>query len=297
MEEEIRINKYLSAAGFCSRREADRLLQEGRVEIDGLPVRIGMKVRPGQSVTVDGVPVRSEDPPVVLLFHKPPGIVCTAEKREKNNVIDYVNYPVRIYPVGRLDKASRGLLLLTNRGDLANLVMKAGDNHEKEYVVRLNRPYGEEFLQQMAGGIYLEELDRTTAPCEISRVSADTFRIILHQGLNRQIRRMSEALGYRVTDLKRVRIMNLLLGDLKEGAYREITEEELSELMELLGKSPEKENGTPKEPNRIVSPEKENGTPKELNRIVNPEKEKGIPKEPNRIVSAGHKKRKGRQRP
>ncbi len=231
----IRLNKYISMAGVCSRREADRLLTEGHITVDGKTAEPGMRVEPGQIVLMDGKPLKTEDKPVILLFHKPRGIVCTAEKREKNNVVDYIHYPTRIYPVGRLDKASRGLLLLTNRGEIANLVMKAGEEHEKEYEVRLHKPYQDLFLQEMKKGVYLKELDKTTAPCEAERIDERTFRIVLHQGLNRQIRRMSEALGYHVVDLKRVRIMNIRLGKLPEGKYREITPEEERELNRRLG--------------------------------------------------------------
>lgn len=235
MEKEgIRINKYLSESGVCSRREADRQVEAGNVSIDGRPAVMGDKVLPGQQVVFCGKRVQQEEEPILLLVNKPVGIVCTAEKREKNNIVDYLHYPKRIYPVGRLDKESGGLLLMTNQGDLVNKIMRAGNYHEKEYIVTVNRPVTEEFLRGMAGGVPLKELKTMTRPCPVEKLGTKTFRIVLTQGLNRQIRRMCEYFGYRVVSLTRVRIMNLTLGDLAPGTYRKITEREMTELKKLL---------------------------------------------------------------
>lgn len=235
MEKEgIRINKYLSESGVCSRREADRQVAAGNVSIDGRPAVMGDKVLPGQQVVFCGKRVQQEEEPILLLVNKPVGIVCTAEKREKNNIVDYLHYPKRIYPVGRLDKESGGLLLMTNQGDLVNKIMRAGNYHEKEYIVTVNRPVTEEFLRGMAGGVPLKELKTMTRPCPVEKLGTKTFRIVLTQGLNRQIRRMCEYFGYRVVSLTRVRIMNLTLGELAPGTYRKITEREMMELKKLL---------------------------------------------------------------
>lgn len=234
MEDSIRINKYLSEAGVCSRREADRQIEMHRVTINGRTAVAGDRVFPGDVVMYGKKIVSREEEMILLVVNKPEGIVCTAEKREKDNIVDFIQYPKRIYPVGRLDKKSHGLLLMTNQGDLVNKIMRSGNYHEKEYIVKVNREVTEAFLRGMASGVYLEELDATTRPCKVEKVGRRSFRIILTQGINRQIRRMCEAFGYRVVDLKRVRIMNILLGDLKEGAYRKVTQEEWKELQEQI---------------------------------------------------------------
>ena len=236
-EQGVRINKYLSEAGVCSRREADRQIEAGAVTVHGVCARPGTRVLPGQTVCFQGRSVSQEEERILLAFHKPAGIVCTAEKREKNNVIDYIHYPKRIYPVGRLDKDSEGLLLLTNQGDLVNKIMRAGNMHEKEYLVTVNKPLTESFLRGMAGGVPLVELNATTRRCFVERIGKREFRIILTQGLNRQIRRMCEYFGYRVEKLVRVRIMNIELGSLKSGTYRNVTEEEYHELLRLTADS------------------------------------------------------------
>lgn len=232
-QEGIRINKYLSEAGVCSRREADRQIEAGNVTIDGVTARMGDRVFLGQTVRFHGKRVSQEEEKILLVFHKPVGVVCTAEKREKNNIIDYINYPKRVYPVGRLDKDSEGLILLTNQGELVNKIMRAGNRHEKEYLVDVNQDITPEFIAGMAGGVYLEELEVTTRKCLVQKVEKRRFRIVLTQGYNRQIRRMCEAFGYRVKRLKRVRIMNIKLGDLKTGTYREATPAEWETLLEL----------------------------------------------------------------
>lgn len=228
----IRLNKYLSEAGVCSRREADRLTEAGLVTVDDQTAVMGMKISPDAVVKVQGNAVKKEEEKVLLAFHKPAGVVCTAQKREKNNVIDYLGYPKRIFPVGRLDKESTGLLLMTNDGELVNKIMRAGNYHEKEYLVTVNKPVTEEFCKKMASGVPI--LDTVTRKCKVELIGEKEFRIILTQGLNRQIRRMCEKLGYRVTALKRVRIMNIHLGRLKEGTYRKIEGKEKKELERLL---------------------------------------------------------------
>lgn len=230
----IRINKYLSEAGVCSRREADRRIEAGQVSIDGRTAVCGDRVEPGMQVFFCGEPVQVQDREVLLAFHKPRGIVCTAEKREENNIIDYINYPVRIYPAGRLDKDSEGLILLTNQGDLVNKIMRAGNFHEKEYMVTVDHDITDEFLEGMRSGVYLEELDVTTRRCMIEKKSRRTFSMVLTQGYNRQIRRMCAVFGYRVRRLVRVRIMNIYLGDLAPGTYRDVTPAEKQELYRLI---------------------------------------------------------------
>lgn len=230
----VRINKYLSAAGTMSRREADRMLDEGRIQINGDTASKGDRVYPDDEVSFDGKKVSMENNRVILLFNKPRGIVCTSFKGDKNNIIDYINYPIRVYNVGRLDKDSRGLILLTNMGELVNPLSKAGNYHEKEYVVKVDHGITSEFIEHMRNGIYLEELDTTTRKCQVIKTDYNEFHIVLTQGLNRQIRRMCDAEGYYVHDLKRIRIMNLRVDDIPEGKYREITPAEEKELFKEL---------------------------------------------------------------
>lgn len=233
--EGIRLNKFLSEAGVCSRREADRQIENGQVRINGKIATMGQRVFPTDVVEYKEKEIFAKPKPVLLLFNKPKGIVCTAEKREKNNIVDYIHYPTRLYPVGRLDKDSRGLILMTNQGDLVNKIMRSRYGHEKEYIVRVEKPVTSDFIEGMKKGVYLSELQVTTRPCQVEKLSKFTFRIILTQGLNRQIRRMCQEFGYHVRDLQRVRIMNLLVDGIKEGEYREIQPEEYEKLNQLLG--------------------------------------------------------------
>lgn len=233
----IRINKYLSEAGVCSRREADRMIEQGRITIDGRIAQMGDRIFTGNYVCLDNKPVKKQEEAVLIAFNKPVGVVCTTAKQEKNNVVDFIGYPTRIYPVGRLDKDSQGLLLLTNQGDLVNKIMRAGNYHEKEYEVTVNRPVTEKFLRGMSSGVPLKELDVVTRPCEIRKLSQQKFVIILTQGYNRQIRRMCEYFGYRVVTLKRTRIMNIRLDGIKEGTYRTVTDKEMKQLKKLLADS------------------------------------------------------------
>mgnify|MGYP002858089083 CR=1 FL=1 len=235
MEESIRLNKFLSDAGVCSRRAADRAIEEGIVLVNGQFAEVGMRVSSDDVVTYDGKVVSNLSKKQVLIaYNKPAGIVCTAEKRERNNIIDHLNYPERIYPIGRLDKESTGLILLTNQGELVNKIMRAVNAHEKEYIVTVDREITSDFIKRMQSGVYLEELQVITRKCHVESLSKDTFRIILTQGLNRQIRRMCQMLSYRVTALHRVRIMNIMLGDLQEDTYRDVSQSELIELNKML---------------------------------------------------------------
>ena len=233
-----RINKYLSSHGVCSRREADRMVAEGRVLVDGKTAVMGEMVDDSNTICIDGRQISSASPEqIIIAFNKPVGIVCTTKDRHnKNNIVDYIGYTQRVYPVGRLDKESDGLILLTNDGDMMDRILRSVNGHEKEYIVSVNRPINDTFIRRMSEGIYLEELERTTKKCVVRKVSDRTFRIILTQGLNRQIRRMCDALGYKVTKLTRIRIMNIELGELAVGQYRELTESEVTVLKEQLYK-------------------------------------------------------------
>ena len=232
-KQSVRINKYLSEAGFCSRREADKLIDAGAVKINGKVPEMGKKVFSEDVVTVNGKKIkRKESEHIYIAFNKPVGIVCTTDTRvEKDNIIDYINFPSRIFPIGRLDKPSEGLILLTNDGDIVNKILRARNNHEKEYIVTVNKPISDSFIKRMSNGVPI--LDTITRKCVVEKISKNTFRIILTQGLNRQIRRMCEHLGYEVLRLKRIRIMNISL-DTKKGAWRHLTQKELSDLNHLL---------------------------------------------------------------
>tara|TARA_R110002049_G_scaffold993_11_gene7258 strand:- start:41881 stop:42630 length:750 start_codon:yes stop_codon:yes gene_type:complete len=236
MEENLkRINKFLSEVGYCSRREADKLIEAGRVTINGSVPEMGTKIAPNDVVHVDGKEIKnSKEAFVYLAFNKPVGIVCTTDTSvEKDNIIDFINYPKRIFPIGRLDKPSEGLILLTDDGDIVNKILRASNNHEKEYIVKVDKPISQTFIERMSGGIPLADLNRTTKKCVVEKLNTYEFRIILTQGLNRQIRRMCEYLTYEVQTLKRVRIMNIKL-DIPVGEYRELTANEFAQLNKLL---------------------------------------------------------------
>lgn len=238
MEQEgyIRINKYLSEVGFCSRREADKLLEQGRITLNGKVPELGTKVGPEDQVAVDGENVgKPIQKHTYIAFNKPVGIVSTTDvKGEKDNIIDFIGHSQRIFPIGRLDKDSEGLIFLTSEGDIVNKILRAKNNHEKEYIVTVDRPVNEEFIRLMSKGVPI--LDTVTDPCKVERISKFKFRIILTQGLNRQIRRMCEYLGFKVVQLKRIRIMNIHL-DLPVGKWRDLTEKELAELNYLIADS------------------------------------------------------------
>lgn len=246
--EPIRLNKYLSEQGICSRREADRLIEAGKVTIDGRKAGMGEKVTGEETILCNGKPVgraagAKKVKPVLLVVNKPRGIVCTTSDKDRApNVLDLIQYPQRVYPVGRLDKDSEGLLLMTNQGELANQIMHAGNLHEKEYLVTVDQPFNASFIKRMKEGVELKELGVTTRPCKVEATGPKSFRIILTQGLNRQIRRMCGELGYRVVTLKRIRIMNLHLGKLNVGAFRKVTPKEMEELerqLEMAGRERE----------------------------------------------------------
>ena len=228
-----RLNTFVADSGYCSRREADRLIAEGRVQVDGRPGALGDRVLPGMRVAVDGQSLSGRGEKVYIALNKPAGIVCTTDPREPMNVVDYLDYPIRIFPVGRLDKDSEGLLLMTSDGEIINRILRAAGGHEKEYEVEIDRPVTKEFVEKMSAGVPI--LDTVTLPCRVRRTGEKSFNIILVQGLNRQIRRMCEALGCNVVRLRRIRIMNIRLGAMRPGQWRELSEEELSGLMERLG--------------------------------------------------------------
>jgi 23S rRNA pseudouridine2604 synthase len=234
--EAVRINKFLSEMGYCSRREADKLIAVGRVQVNGKKIEMGTKVSPSDRIEVDGTLIGvQKEKPIYLAFHKPVGIVCTTDTRvEKDNIIDYINFPSRIFPIGRLDKPSEGLIFLTNDGDIVNKILRAHNKHEKEYVVQVNKPITHDFVKRMQNGIPI--LDTVTRKCTVKQTHKQEFRIVLTQGLNRQIRRMCEYLGYRVTRLKRVRIMNVNL-DTKVGQWRHLTTKEVKDIQRMVKSS------------------------------------------------------------
>ncbi len=236
MEETVRLNKFLSEKGICSRREADRLVDEGKVMVNGVCAVMGQKVSSADEIVVDGKKVSTKQvKPVLIAVNKPAGIVCTTSRFEgEKNIVDMVKYPTRIYPIGRLDKESEGLILMTNLGDLANEISKASNSHEKEYVVTVNNQVTESFLDKMRRGMHLEELNADTMPCVCTKTGNREFHIILKQGLNRQIRRMCAACGYRVETLKRIRIMNIHLGNIPQGNFRNVTDAEFDKLIKDL---------------------------------------------------------------
>jgi 23S rRNA pseudouridine2604 synthase len=243
MEENLkRLNKFIGETGYCSRREADKIIEEGRVTINGVVPELGTKVSPDDEVRIDGKLIREKnEKPVYLAFYKPVGIECTTNLDVRNNIVDYINYPKRIFPIGRLDKASEGLIFMTNDGDIVNKILRARNNHEKEYTVTVNKPITDRFIERMGNGVPI--LDTVTRKCKVEQISKYTFKIILTQGLNRQIRRMTEYLGYDVTALKRIRIINISL-DIPVGRYRDLTDAEIKELNELIEPSSKTEEAS-----------------------------------------------------
>jgi len=229
---EYRLNKYISGSGFCSRREADRYIEEGKVTVNGKRASVGMRVLPGQKVKVNGELIVNDIEPVYIAFNKPVGIVSTTDPQEKDNIINFIRHEQRIFPIGRLDKDSQGLILLTNDGDVVNKILRAGNNHKKDYLVKVNKPITKDFLTRMAQGVPI--LDRVTRRCEIVEINPYTFQISLIQGLNRQIRRMCEYFDYEVLRLERIQIMNIKLGNLGQGNWRNLTESELEGLFDML---------------------------------------------------------------
>ena len=230
-----RLNKAISETGYCSRRAADKLIEEGRVKVNGKNPELGTKVTANDTISVNGTVITKEVENVYLAFHKPIGITCTTERHIKGNIIDYINYPERIFPIGRLDKPSEGLIFMTNDGDIVNKILRSKNSHEKEYVVSVNKKITSDFIHKMGNGIPV--LDTITDKCKVKAINDTTFNITLTQGLNRQIRRMCSYLGYEVKTLKRIRIMNIALGNIKVGDYRSFTEKELQELQLLIADS------------------------------------------------------------
>lgn len=233
--EGIRLNKFISETGYCSRREADKLIEAGRVTVNGKPGEVGTKVTRNDDIRVDNKSLNLEKEYVYIALNKPVGITCTTEKKIKGNIVDYINHPKRIFPIGRLDKDSEGLIFMTNDGDIVNKILRAGNNHEKEYIVTIDKPITNEFIHVMSSGVKI--LGTVTKPCIVKREGKFVFRIILVQGLNRQIRRMCEALGYKVVKLQRIRIMNVKLGDLPYGKWRYLTRGELEIINSLISSS------------------------------------------------------------
>jgi 23S rRNA pseudouridine2604 synthase len=241
-ENRKRLNKFIGETGFCSRREADKFIEEGRVTINGIVPELGTKVSPDDEVRIDGKLIREKrEKPIYLAFNKPVGIECTTNLEVRNNIVDYINYPTRIFPIGRLDKASEGLIFMTNDGDIVNKILRARNNHEKEYTVTVNKLITDRFIEKMSNGVPI--LDTVTRKCKVEKISSTTFKIILTQGLNRQIRRMCEYLGYEVTALKRIRIINISL-DVPVGRYRDLTDAEIKELNELIEPSSKTEEAS-----------------------------------------------------
>jgi 23S rRNA pseudouridine2604 synthase len=258
MEENLtRINKFLSETGFCSRREADKLIEQGRVTINGIVPEMGTKIRIDDEVRVNGKLIREKrEKRIYLAFNKPVGIECTTNLEVRDNIVDYINYPERIFPIGRLDKASEGLIFMTNDGDIVNKILRARNNHEKEYIVTVNRPITDRFIERMANGIPI--LETVTRKCMVEQISKYVFRIVLTQGLNRQIRRMCEFLDYDVTALKRTRIINIAL-DVSVGRYRDLTDDEIKEINQLIEPSSKTEEASfPKVTPKISNPSNRN---------------------------------------
>lgn len=253
-EKATRINKFLSESGYCSRREADKLIEQGRVTINGVIPEMGTKITASDQVCVDGVAINeNKEKRIYLAFHKPVGIECTTNQSVTNNIVDYINYPERIFPIGRLDKASEGLIFMTNDGDIVNKILRAKNNHEKEYVVTVNKPITERFIQRMGNGIPI--LDTVTRKCKVEQISKTVFRIILTQGLNRQIRRMCEYLDYEVVALKRTRIINISL-DIPVGKYRDLTDAEIKQLNHLIETSSKTQEASYAKSNKTITNQK-----------------------------------------
>ncbi len=241
-DDSISLNKFVSSTGLCSRRQADQWIAQGRVTINGEIAQLGNRVFPKDAVQVDGETVRRKKKTLYIAFNKPVGVVCTTEHKEKNNIIDYINHPERLFPIGRLDKPSQGLIFLTNDGDIVNKILRAGNNHEKEYLVTVKQLIVPEFILKMRSGVQLEET--VTKKCKVTQINGFTFKITLTQGLNRQIRRMCQALGYNVTKLIRTRIMNVKVNTLKVGQWRELTAAEMQEINDMIAHSSKTEEAS-----------------------------------------------------
>ena len=265
-----RLNKYISESGSYSRREADRMIEEGRVTINGKIPELGTQVQAGDIVRVDGSIIDSKDAPVYIALNKPVGIVSTTDQNEKDNIVDFILYPTRIFPIGRLDKDSQGLILLTNDGDIVNKILRASNNHEKEYIVTVHKPITEDFIAKMGSGVPI--LGQVTKKCFVSKITENQFKIVLTQGLNRQIRRMCEYFGYNVTSLKRVRVLNITLKDLPVGEWRELSEKEIETINNLVESS--SKISEPKKINAITKKKSFRPNQKQFGKSFNPAKSK-----------------------
>ena len=265
-QQSINLNKYISSSGVCSRREAEKYIKEGRITINGKSTQLGNRVGKNDVIKFDGRLVKPKDVILYIALNKPVGIVSTTDEREPNNIIKHVNYPERLFPIGRLDKPSEGLIFLTNDGDIVNKILRAGNNHEKEYFVSVDKPITDEFIEKMRNGIPI--LGTVTKKCLVEKISAKVFKIVLTQGLNRQIRRMCEYLEYEVTKLKRTRIMNVDLGYLQAGDWRELTEEEMKEINAMISTSSKTQEASPvkEKPKQQVSKKKQAPSKNDFNR-------------------------------
>lgn len=241
-ENSVNLNKYISSTGICSRREAEKLIIEGRVTINGKPTQLGNRVSEGDVVKINGKVLQTKPKTLYIAFNKPIGIVCTTDSKERNNIVKFINHPERLFPIGRLDKPSEGLIFLTNDGDIVNKILRAGNNHEKEYIVTVNQKITDEFIQKMSNGIPV--LGTITKKCTVKKLTDFTFQIVLTQGLNRQIRRMCDYLDYEVTKLKRTRIMNVNLGTLKIGEWRELSSQEMQQINTMISDSSKTEEAS-----------------------------------------------------
>lgn len=263
-ENSISLNKYISRTGLCSRRAADQLIDEGRVTINNKPTQRGNRVFAGDVVRIDGKLLQQKPEPLYIAFNKPVGLVCTTDQKEPKNIIRYINHPQRLFPIGRLDKPSQGLIFLTNDGDIVNKILRAGNQHEKEYIVRVQPAITPDFIQKMRNGVPI--LGTVTQKCKVWKMDDHTFKIILVQGLNRQIRRMCEYLGYEVTRLKRTRIMNVKLGKLKVGEWRELTKREIQQIQKMVASSSKTEEASKLKPESKKRPRHKKKSPKQNSR-------------------------------
>lgn len=286
-DDSVSLNKYISDSGFCSRREADTYIEQGRVTINNEDATKGNRVYPGDVVEIDGEPIRKKVKTIYVAFNKPAGVTCTTDTKDKTNIVDYLKFPQRIFPIGRLDKDSEGIIFLTNDGDVVNKILRAGNNHEKEYIVVVDKPVTPEFLKQMSSGVKV--LGQWTKPCKITQEGKSVFRIILTQGLNRQIRRMCEALDYKVVRLNRIRIMNVHLGKLPVGHWRYLTPEELDTIQKMVSESSKTEEASRierKKPEvKTPAPKPEAAKPKEAPKSKKTEAETEKPKSKGKKLS------------
>lgn len=286
-DDSVSLNKYISDSGFCSRREADTYIEQGRVTINNEDATKGNRVYPGDVVEIDGEPIRKKVKTIYIAFNKPAGVTCTTDTKDKTNIVDYLKFPQRIFPIGRLDKDSEGIIFLTNDGDVVNKILRAGNNHEKEYIVVVDKPVTPEFLKQMSSGVKV--LGQWTKPCKITQEGKSVFRVILTQGLNRQIRRMCEALDYKVVRLNRIRIMNVHLGKLPVGHWRYLTPEELDTIQKMVSESSKTEEASrierKKTEVKTPAPKPEAAKPKEAPKSKKTEAETEKPKSKGKKLS------------